>query len=229
MRSEVVVPLSPEDVRALVAAFDGADWDEMTLTIDGTRLVLSRSGRPPIPADSTSAAPGAPATSQTGASAAVPVTPPAGHVAAAAERPRAEPAAGPPSDPAAAAAPSPPAAGPPSGPAARGAARAAATTAAGAVPPAPAAAPGAPSAEPAGQRVTAPSVGLFWRSPKPGAPPFVEVGDEVGPDDTVCIVEVMKLMNHVRAGVAGTVAAVHPENGQMVEHGDPLFTIEPAG
>jgi biotin carboxyl carrier protein len=39
----------------------------------------------------------------------------------------------------------------------------------------------------------------------------------------------MKLMNHVRAGVAGTVRAVHPENGQMVEHGDPLFTIEPAG
>ena len=81
----------------------------------------------------------------------------------------------------------------------------------------------------AGLRVTAPSVGLFWRSPKPGAPPFVEVGDEVRPDDTVCIVEVMKLMNHVRAGVAGTVRAVHPENGQMVEHGDPLFTIEPAG
>jgi biotin carboxyl carrier protein len=68
---------------------------------------------------------------------------------------------------------------------------------------------------------------LFWRSPKPGAPPFVEVGDEVGPDDTVCIVEVMKLMNHVRAGTAGTVRAVHPENGQMVEHGDPLFTIGP--
>jgi acetyl-CoA carboxylase biotin carboxyl carrier protein len=91
-----------------------------------------------------------------------------------------------------------------------------------------ASAPGAAPAAPAGHRVTAPSVGLFWRSPKPGAPPFVEVGDEVRPDDTVCIVEVMKLMNHVRAGVAGTVRAVHPQNGEMVEHGDPLFTIEPA-
>jgi acetyl-CoA carboxylase biotin carboxyl carrier protein len=92
----------------------------------------------------------------------------------------------------------------------------------------PSAAAGAPAGEPpSGHRVTAPSVGLFWRSPKPGAPPFVEVGDEVGPDDTVCIVEVMKLMNHVRAGTAGTVRAVHPENGQMVEHGDPLFTIGP--
>ena len=92
-----------------------------------------------------------------------------------------------------------------------------------------ASAAGAPPASepPGGHRVTAPSVGLFWRSPKPGAPPFVEVGDEVGPDDTVCIVEVMKLMNHVRAGTAGTVRAVHPENGQMVEHGDPLFTIGP--
>ena len=89
----------------------------------------------------------------------------------------------------------------------------------------PSAAAGATAGEPpSGHRVTAPSVGLFWRSPKPGAPPFVEVGDEVGPDDTVCIVEVMKLMNHVRAGTAGTVRAVHPENGQMVEHGDPLFT-----
>jgi acetyl-CoA carboxylase biotin carboxyl carrier protein len=99
------------------------------------------------------------------------------------------------------------------------------------VPGAPAAAASGPpgAAAATGQRVTAPSVGLFWRSPKPGAPPFVEVGDEVRPDDTVCIVEVMKLMNHVRAGVAGTVRAVHPENGQMVEHGDPLFTIEPAG
>ena len=71
-------------------------------------------------------------------------------------------------------------------------------------------------------------MGLFWRAPSPGAPPFVELGGRVAAGDTVAIVEVMKLMNHVRAGVAGTVLAVHPENGQMVEHGDPLFTVEPA-
>ena len=204
MLSEVLVPLSPEDVRALVAAFDGADWDEMTLTVDGTRLVLSRSGRPPSPLT-------APALRR--------------RRAAAGRRRACRRGAGRrrPGAPSAAAQPGPPGAA---------AAHATAATAAGAV--APAAADGAGSAvrpgrRTAGHRVVAPSVGLFWRSPKPGAPPFVEVGDEVRPDDTVCIVEVMKLMNHVRAGVAGTVRAVHPENGQMVEHGDPLFTIEPAG
>jgi acetyl-CoA carboxylase biotin carboxyl carrier protein len=209
------VPLSPEDVRALVAAFDGSEWDEMTLTIDGTHLVLSRTGRPP----GTAAASGTATPS-----AAPPATPSAA--------PPATPSAAPPATPSAA----PPATTPATTPTSAVTPRAAPGSAPTAAPPAaPGAVPPAPdgSAEPrppavTGHRVTAPSVGLFWRSPKPGAPPFVEVGDEVGPDDTVCIVEVMKLMNHVRAGVAGTVLAVHPENGQMVEHGDPLFTVEPA-
>lgn len=77
--------------------------------------------------------------------------------------------------------------------------------------------------------VLAPSLGLFWRSPKPGAPPFVEIGDTVEPDSTVCIVEVMKLMNHVKAGSAGVVTAVHAGNGDMVEYGQPLLTITPTG
>lgn len=77
--------------------------------------------------------------------------------------------------------------------------------------------------------VLAPTIGLFWRSPQPGAPPFVEVGQRVEPDDTVCIVEVMKLMSHVKAGTAGTVMSVPVENGAMVEHGDILLVIEPAG
>lgn len=77
--------------------------------------------------------------------------------------------------------------------------------------------------------VLAPTIGLFWRSPQPGAPPFVEVGQRVEPDDTVCIVEVMKLMSHVKAGTAGTVLSVPVENGAMVEHGDILLVIEPAG
>jgi acetyl-CoA carboxylase biotin carboxyl carrier protein len=54
----------------------------------------------------------------------------------------------------------------------------------------------------------------------------VEAGAHVEPDDVVCIVEVMKLMNHVVAGVAGVVREVHAENGTMIEHGQVLFTIE---
>jgi acetyl-CoA carboxylase biotin carboxyl carrier protein len=76
--------------------------------------------------------------------------------------------------------------------------------------------------------VTAPSVGIFWRAPAPGAAPFVEVGDTVEPEQTVCIVEVMKLMQHVVAGVGGVVAAIHQDNSGSVEYGSPLFTIAPA-
>jgi acetyl-CoA carboxylase biotin carboxyl carrier protein len=75
--------------------------------------------------------------------------------------------------------------------------------------------------------VGAPSLGLFWRSPKPGAPPFIDVGDTVDAGSTVCIVEVMKLMNHVKAGCAGVVTAIHADDGQMVEHGQPLVSIAP--
>jgi acetyl-CoA carboxylase biotin carboxyl carrier protein len=76
--------------------------------------------------------------------------------------------------------------------------------------------------------VRAPSVGVFWRSPQPGAPPFVEVGSKVEVGDTLCIVEVMKLMNNVVAEVAGTVTAIHVENAAQVEAGTPLLTIKPA-
>lgn len=79
---------------------------------------------------------------------------------------------------------------------------------------------------PKGTPVLAPSVGLFWHSPSPGAPPFVEVGTRVAPEDTIGILEVMKLMNRVPAGVAGIVTAVLVDNGDMVEHGDPLVLID---
>jgi len=75
--------------------------------------------------------------------------------------------------------------------------------------------------------ITAPSVGVFWRSPRPGLPPFVEVGSEIKPGDTVCIVEMMKLMNNVVSDVAGTVVAVHAENSAQVEYGTPLISISP--
>jgi len=78
-----------------------------------------------------------------------------------------------------------------------------------------------------GTVVKSPSVGLFWRSPTPGAPPFVDVGTRVSTGDTLAIVEVMKLMNHTVAPSSGTVQAVLAENGARVEYGQPLFTIDP--
>jgi len=74
--------------------------------------------------------------------------------------------------------------------------------------------------------VRAPMLGTFYRASAPGEPPFVEVGDKVGPDDTVCLVEVMKLFHSVKAGVAGTVVKILVENGSMVEHGQVLVLIE---
>jgi acetyl-CoA carboxylase biotin carboxyl carrier protein len=78
-----------------------------------------------------------------------------------------------------------------------------------------------------GTPIEAPSVGLFWRAPAPGAPPFVEVGQHVAAGDTVGIVEVMKLMNHVVAPLDGVVTAILVENGAAIEYGQPLVVVEP--
>ena len=78
-------------------------------------------------------------------------------------------------------------------------------------------------------RVEAPMVGTFYRSPQPGAPSFVEVGDVVAPGQTLCILEAMKLMNEVKADVEGVVRAVHVENAAPVEFGQLLFELEPLG
>jgi acetyl-CoA carboxylase biotin carboxyl carrier protein len=96
---------------------------------------------------------------------------------------------------------------------------------------APAAAPARPASVPAveippGEPVRSPSPGIFWRSPAPGAPPFVEVGQHVESGTPVCIVEVMKLMNRVIAGVSGRVAAILVENSAKVGRGQPLVIIE---
>ncbi|CAB4921207.1 unannotated protein [freshwater metagenome] len=161
--------LSPEDIRALISAFQSSDWDEMSLQYGDTRLDLTRNGHPPVGRQNApmAAAPAAPAAAPVAASA--PVAP-------------AAPAA-------------------PSGPTS--------------------------VAHPDGQKVTSPSLGLFWRSPQPGAPSFVEVGQQVDAEDTVCIVEVMKLMNHVKAGVSGKVVAILVDNGAMVEFGQTLVVVEP--
>jgi oxaloacetate decarboxylase alpha subunit len=76
-------------------------------------------------------------------------------------------------------------------------------------------------------RVESPMVGVFYRAPNPGAPAFVDVGDVVVPEQTLCIIEAMKLFNELKAEVAGTVAAIHVENAQPVEYGQLLFEIEP--
>jgi acetyl-CoA carboxylase biotin carboxyl carrier protein len=75
--------------------------------------------------------------------------------------------------------------------------------------------------------VVAPLPGTFYRAPRPGAPPFVEVGDEVGADTVVAIIETMKLMNSVHAGTRGRVARVLLQNGEFAPLGATLLHIEP--
>ncbi|HKI92253.1 MAG TPA: acetyl-CoA carboxylase biotin carboxyl carrier protein, partial [Gaiellaceae bacterium] len=76
-------------------------------------------------------------------------------------------------------------------------------------------------------RVESPMVGTFYRAPQPGAPPFVEAGDVIGPGQTLCILEAMKLMNEVKAEVEAVVRAIHVENAEPVEFGQVLFELEP--
>jgi acetyl-CoA carboxylase biotin carboxyl carrier protein len=76
--------------------------------------------------------------------------------------------------------------------------------------------------------VPSPLLGIFYRAPKPGAPPFVEIGQTVEEDTIVGIVEVMKLMNSVRAGLRGDVVEIPAANGALVEYGDPLVRVRPA-
>lgn len=77
--------------------------------------------------------------------------------------------------------------------------------------------------------VVASTPGIFWRSPSPGAAPFVEVGTSVSVGDTMCIVEVMKLMGTITAPVEGVVVQVRGTNGEPVAGGDVLFRVRPTG
>ena len=169
--------INQEVIRALLDAFDRSDWQEMTVTIGGDRLHVSRreGGRPtaaaPPPAARTAPAP-APSAPQ-------------------AAEPVPAPAAVPATDTHAAPTPAEPL--------------------------------------PDGTVIESPSVGLFWRAPSPGAPPFVEVGSAVTEGDTLAIVEVMKLMNHVTAPAAGVVKAILPANGESVVLGQPLVVIDAEG
>ncbi|NMX53586.1 acetyl-CoA carboxylase biotin carboxyl carrier protein [Pseudomonas veronii] len=97
-------------------------------------------------------------------------------------------------------------------------------------PAAPVAAAPVAAAEPAAPKLNgfvakSPMVGTFYRTPAPGSPAFVEVGKTVKEGDTICIVEAMKMMNHITAEKAGVIESILVENGQPVEYDQPLFTI----
>jgi acetyl-CoA carboxylase biotin carboxyl carrier protein len=93
------------------------------------------------------------------------------------------------------------------------------------VPPSPAAV--AAAIAPGSALVKSPMVGTFYCAAEPGATPFVSVGQRVSADSTVCIIEVMKLMNSVQAGVAGVVSQVLVKDGDAVEFSQVLIVIDP--
>ncbi len=82
-------------------------------------------------------------------------------------------------------------------------------------------------AAPVGAPITSPMVGTYYSAPSPKDPVYVKVGDEVHPGDVVGIVEAMKMMNEIECEIHGRVSAIHVENGQPIEYGQPLMTITP--
>jgi acetyl-CoA carboxylase biotin carboxyl carrier protein len=94
-------------------------------------------------------------------------------------------------------------------------------------PPAPPAAKPAPVSREGLVEINSPLLGIFYRAPKPGEPPFVEVGSKVDTETVIGIVEVMKLMNSVPAGVTGEVVEIVGANGELVEHGEVLMFVRP--
>ena len=93
------------------------------------------------------------------------------------------------------------------------------------------ASPGMPASDfPSGARIVkSPMVGIFYCAPEPGATPFVRVGQRTAADTTVCIIEVMKLMNSIPAGAAGVVTHILVKDGAAVEFGQALVVIDPNG
>ncbi|MEX0643401.1 MAG: acetyl-CoA carboxylase biotin carboxyl carrier protein [Pirellulales bacterium] len=75
--------------------------------------------------------------------------------------------------------------------------------------------------------IRSPMVGTYYSAANPETPPFVKVGDQVGPEKTVCIIEAMKVFNEIPAECTGKISAVLASNGDAVEFGQPLFRVEP--
>jgi acetyl-CoA carboxylase biotin carboxyl carrier protein len=84
-----------------------------------------------------------------------------------------------------------------------------------------------PATDGASATISAPMPGTFYRADGPGMAPFVEIGTHVEPDTVVCIIEIMKMMNSVPAGVAGTIVEVCAEDAQLVGDGEALFRVAP--
>src|SRR5699024_2186019 len=74
--------------------------------------------------------------------------------------------------------------------------------------------------------INAPMVGTFYKSPSPEESPYVQIGDSVSNESTVCILEAMKLFNEIQAEVTGEITEILVEDGQMVEYGQPLFKVK---
>lgn len=85
----------------------------------------------------------------------------------------------------------------------------------------------APPSQPGLAEITSPLLGIFYRAPKPGEPPFVEIGSKVNENTVVGIIEVMKLMNSVHAGVKGEIVEILAVNGTLVEYGDVVLRVRP--
>jgi acetyl-CoA carboxylase biotin carboxyl carrier protein len=94
--------------------------------------------------------------------------------------------------------------------------------------PASAAPPAAPSAESHYITVKAPMIGTFYRSAGPGKPVFVNVGDEIKPGKTICIIEAMKLFNEIESEVSGKIVKVLVDDAKPVEYDQPLFLVDPS-
>ncbi len=95
-------------------------------------------------------------------------------------------------------------------------------------PAAPAASPAAAPQSGTGTAIPAPMLGIFYHAPKPGDPPFVKIGDVVTPETVIGIIEVMKLMNRVSAGISGVITEIVAPTGELVEYGDPLIRVKVA-
>ena len=88
------------------------------------------------------------------------------------------------------------------------------------------AAPVALAADASLHKITSPMVGTFYQSPNPDSPAFVAVGDKVGDESIVCIVEAMKLFNEIEAEIKGEIVEILVKDGQLVEYGQPLFLVK---
>ncbi len=93
------------------------------------------------------------------------------------------------------------------------------------LPTAPGGAEPATAAKPTGQTIKSPMVGTFYRCPSPESAPFVEVGKQIKTGDTICVVEAMKMMNHIESDINGVIEAILVEDGEAVEFDQPLFIV----